>query len=82
MMTEDTPKKFKAILTRVLEIPEPKVTDALVLESLPSWDSFTALMLVSELESGFDVRFTMDEITTIKSVGDIKKSLQNRNVEV
>ncbi len=82
MMTKDTTRQFNAILTRVLEISEHQIADILTLESLPSWDSFSALMLISELEAGFAVRFTMDEITTIKNVGDIKQSLHKRRIEV
>ncbi len=76
MVPEDTLLKFNTIFARTVHVDETSIPDALVLESIPSWDSFTALMLISELESGFDVHFTMDEITTIKKVGDIKKILR------
>ena len=37
-------------------------------------------MLVSELESEFDVKFTMDEVVEVKCVGDIIKALMHHGV--
>lgn len=68
-------KRLKAILSNILDIDEDSITDEMTPDDVETWDSFNGLMLVSELESNFNVKFTMDEVTSVKCVGDIKNSL-------
>lgn len=82
MQTEDNLKKLYAILVRVLGVKENEITDSMSPSTVPTWDSYNALMLVSELESGFNVHFTMDEVVAVKNVGDIKAALRRHNVEL
>lgn len=69
-------EKLKSILVKVFSIKEEEVNDQTSPDNVSNWDSFNGLMLVSELESNFKIKFTMDEITTIKCVGDIKLALK------
>lgn len=72
--------KLTAILARVLEIPEESITDETGPEKVASWDSFNGLLLVSELEEAFGVEFTMEEVTSVKTVRDIKATLLKHGV--
>lgn len=69
-------KKLKQILSKVLKIDENQITDKTSVNDVETWDSFNGLMLVSELESEFDVKFTIHEVTSIRCVGDIKETLE------
>ena len=69
-------KRLKAILSKVLGIEEDKITDDTSPDNVEAWDSFNGLMIVSELESNFNVKFTMDEVTAVKRVKDIKDALK------
>lgn len=73
-------KRLEKILCKVLGVRKETITEALSPEQVPSWDSFNGLMLVSELESVFQVKFTMDEVTSVRCVGDIKKTLERHGV--
>lgn len=73
-------KKLKSILSRILEIEESSINDLSSPDNVESWDSFNALMIVSELEKEFKVRFTMDEVRAVKYVKDIKESLKRHGV--
>lgn len=73
-------KKLNAILSKVLGIEENEINNETSPDSVDSWDSFNGLILVSELENNFNVKFTMEEITSVKCVGDIKKALKKRGV--
>lgn len=75
-------KRLLEILSCVLEIDESKITDDTSPAAVPSWDSFNALLLVSELEKAFSVKFTMDEVTAVKCVKDIKEALRRHNVKL
>ena len=73
-------KRLREVLSKVFEIDESRVTEETSPNNVESWDSFGGLMLVSELESKFNVKFTMDEVTSVKCVGDIKEILRKHGV--
>ena len=69
-----------AIVAKVFSVPESEINDTSSPESIESWDSFNGLVLVDELESNFNIKFSISEITDVKNVADIKKHLKNHNV--
>ena len=71
-----------AIVAKVFSISESEVNDQSGPENIESWDSFNGLVLVDELENHFNVKFTISEITDVKTVADIKRHLKNHNVEL
>ena len=70
------------IITKVFSISESEISDESGPENIESWDSFNGLVLVDELESHFNVKFTISEITDVKNVADIKRHLKNHNVDL
>ena len=70
----------KMILSKVFSIPESEINDKSGPENIESWDSFNGLVLVDELENHFKIKFSISEITDVKTVADIKRHLQNHNV--
>ena len=77
-MTNDV----NAIVAKVFSISESEINDESGPENIESWDSFNGLVLVDELENHFNVKFTISEITDVKTVADIKRHLKNHNVEL
>ncbi|MFA6536534.1 MAG: acyl carrier protein [Candidatus Paceibacterota bacterium] len=75
-------EKLNQILAKVLEIDPNSITDLTSPENTPSWDSFNGLLLITELEKGFEVKFTIDEVVAVKNVGDIKKALKRQGVKL
>lgn len=73
-------RRLNDILCRVLQIGEAEIRDELTPADVPSWDSFNALLLVSELESAFKIKFTFAEVTGVQCVGDIRKILQSKGI--
>jgi len=72
---------LKKILSVVLEIDEDKITDETSPENTENWNSFNGLMLVSELENHYNVKFTIQEVTAVRCVRDIKESLRKHGVK-
>tara|TARA_B100000749_G_scaffold174816_1_gene134917 strand:- start:22 stop:261 length:240 start_codon:yes stop_codon:yes gene_type:complete len=70
------------IIARVFSIPVSQVTDESGPENIESWDSFNGLVLVDELENHFNIKFSISEITDVKTVADIKRHLINHNVSL
>ena len=80
MIAAENLQKLYAILVRVLGVQESAITDTMSPSTVPSWDSYNALMLVSELETKFNVHFTMDEVVAVQNVGDMKGALKKHGV--
>ena len=70
------------IIARVFSIPVSQVTDESGPENIEYWDSFNGLVLVDELENHFNIKFSISEITDVKTVADIKRHLINHNVSL
>ncbi len=73
-------KRLKNALSNVFGIKEDTINDKTSPDNVDTWDSLNGLMLVTELESKFNVKFTMDEVTSVKCVKDIKEILKRHGV--
>ena len=63
-----------------MEIKSSELTDESSPEDIENWDSYNGLLLVDELESEFNVKFTVEEVFDVNSISDIKKHLLNHGV--
>ena len=78
MMSE----KLYNIISKVFSVPISEINDESNPETIESWDSFNGLILVDELESNYNVKFSVSEIVDVKNVKDIKKYLKNHGVDL
>ena len=74
--------KVYSIISKVFSVSESEVNEESGPENIESWDSFNGLVLVDELENHFNIKFTISEITDVKTVADIKRHLKNNNVNL
>jgi len=79
-MASSMDEKLKDILAKVLLIDESKISDGMSRKSVKEWDSMAHLMLVSEIESAFEVTMDDDDIMEIQTVDDIKKTLKKLGI--
>ncbi len=73
-------KKLKATIANALKIDEDKITDETSPDNTPTWDSFNALLLVTALETEYNLKFTARDIVGVKNVGDIKEGLKRQGI--
>ena len=73
--------RFYEIVSKVFSIPIAEINDNSSPETIEKWDSFNGLVLVDTLETEFNVKFTLGEITEVNNIGDIKKHLKNHGVK-
>ncbi|MFH1024904.1 MAG: acyl carrier protein [Planctomycetota bacterium] len=45
---------------------------------VPGWDSFNHINLVIQIEEEFHVRFTTEEVSNFKNVGDLIRTLDSK----
>ena len=75
-------KKLYDIISKVFSIQISEINDESNPETIESWDSFNGLILVDELESNFNIKFSISEIIDVKNVKDIKRHLNNHGVDL
>ncbi len=63
------------IIANVKEVQVKEIDDESGPEDIENWDSFKGLILFDELESKFNVKFTLNELLTVKKIKDIKRIL-------
>ena len=74
--------KLYSIISKVMNVPESEINDQSGPETVQAWDSLNLYMLIDDIESEFNVKFTLEEILEIKNVGYFKKLLVNRGCEL
>ena len=72
--------KLYNIVSQVMNVPISRSNDESSPESIETWDSFHGLVLLDDLETTFNVKFTIDEVVSTKTVADIKRNLQKHGV--
>lgn len=63
------------IVANVMEVQLSQIDDESGPETIENWDSFRGLILFEELESKFNVKFTLNELLNIKKISDIRNIL-------
>jgi acyl carrier protein len=61
------PEKLKNAFVRALGIDKELVVDTLAYQSIPQWDSITHMILISEIESEFDISIETDDVIDMSS---------------
>ena len=73
-------KKLFEIIARVFNIPVNEINYESNPENIENWDSFTGYVLLDEIETNFNVTFTMDESLEIKKIDDFKNILKEKGI--
>ena len=72
--------KLYEIISKVMKIDILTISDELGPETIENWTSFNGYVLLNELETGFNVKFTIDEAMDVKNIADIKRHLKNKGI--
>ena len=59
----------EAIFKRVLKNDAIVLSDEMTAEDVPGWDSLTHVVLISEIEKHFGIKFSLREMLSWKTVG-------------
>jgi acyl carrier protein len=70
------------IVANVMEVQVSQIDDESGPETIENWDSFRGLILFEELESKFNVKFSLNELLNIKKIKDIKNILSVRGASL
>ena len=73
-------EKLYEIIAKIMGVPASEINDESSPETIESWDSFNSLLPADELESEFNISFSLEEIIDSPNVATIKKHLKNHGV--
>ena len=73
-------KKLFEIIARVFNISNNEINYESNPKNIENWDSFTGYVLLDEIETNFEVKFTIDESLEIEKVEDFKNILEKKGI--
>lgn len=74
--------RLEAVLARVLDEPVDSFTEDSSPDNMWKWTSLRNVTLLIEIENEFDIRFSNTEMSTIRTLGDIRAALAKKGVAV
>jgi len=74
-------EKVRGVFQDVFEVPGLRITPETGPGDIEDWDSVAQVKLVLALEEAFDVRFSVNEVAAMKTVGDFVRTISAKRVE-
>ncbi|WP_287679860.1 acyl carrier protein [Bacteroides sp.] len=79
METTELLEILNEIFRKVLKRDDITLTEDTTARDVDGWDSLTNMVLISEIENKFGVRFTFRDIVKLKNVGDLCHAIMNKS---
>jgi len=73
--------KLKEIFSSIFDLEESEITDELSPQTNEAWESITHLMIITEIESVFDITINEEIIPDLNTFKKIKDELISMNVK-
>ena len=73
-------EKLKEIFSIIFDMEESEITDELSPQTNEAWESITHLMIITEIESVFEVTINEEIIPDLNTFKKIKDELKRMNV--
>lgn len=76
--TAEILEALNGIFRHVLKNESLNLTETTTAHDVDGWDSLTNMLLISEVEKAFGVRFNFREIVKMKNVDDLCAAIANK----
>jgi acyl carrier protein len=71
-------EQLEELVRSLFNDDEIVLEDQLVWSDLPGWDSLAHVNLIFSVEQTFEIEFDDEELSTLMTVGDLKRALERR----
>lgn len=71
MERESIVEKLTVIFREVFANESLVITDELTANDVENWDSLSHMLLITEVENGFSIKFKLKELNKMHNVGDM-----------
>ncbi|MCT4643935.1 MAG: acyl carrier protein [Carboxylicivirga sp.] len=78
MTTTEINIEVTNIFRTVLKNQSLELGEATTAKDVEGWDSLSNIVLISEVEKHFDIKFKLREILKLKNVGELCQSIQKK----
>ena len=78
MSEEEVYKRLNDVFRDVFDDDEIVVNAETTANDIEDWDSLEHINLIVSVEQEFGMKFNMNEVTTMKNVGDMVKIIEER----
>ena len=78
METTELLEILNGIFRKVLKRDDVTLTESTTAQDVDGWDSLTNMVLLTEIEKKFGVRFSFRERVKLKNVGDLCHTIMNK----
>ena len=76
---EDYTKKLTEIVSEIVGHNDFILKPDMQAADVEGWDSLSHVQIIHECETSLGVRFTLEEISNLNTVGDLLSLMQNKN---
>lgn len=70
--------RMNKVFREIFEDPTISLKDETTAQDVEGWDSLRHIDLIMQLEEEFNLRFTVDDITGLKNVGEMIAMLERK----
>ena len=74
--------KLEKIVAQVLAVEETELNDNSNALNTQNWDSLKHIELLLAVETAYEIRFSMPEITSLQNLGDMRDLLTSKGASV
>ena len=78
MKRKEILEKLTVIFRTSFNDSELVLNDEMSAKDVDNWDSLTHMLMISEVESQFGIRFKLKELNQLKTVGDMATILEEK----
>ena len=78
LLSQDQFDKLTDVFRGIFNIPDLTLFDEMTAADVAGWDSFNHINLIITIEQEFDVRFTTEEVSGLKDVGEMMELLATK----
>lgn len=78
METTELLEILNGIFRKILKRDDITLSEGTTAHDVDGWDSLTNMVLLTEIENKFGIRFSFREIVKLKNVGDLCLTIQNK----
>jgi len=82
MKKEEILNKVQDVFRKTFEKPDLIIIDSISPKDIKKWDSLNHVILISEIEKAFNIRFELQDMLESRDVGSICRTiLRLKNIE-
>jgi acyl carrier protein len=78
METEPHIEKLTTIFREVFDDKSIVLNDHMTANDIASWDSLSHMLMISQVEEAFSIKFSLREINKLKNVGVLIKLIESK----